>query len=63
MITGFWSVSFVWNSKKHDGYENGCLRPQLKGWETLTLFCPLERANLNQWAAYVSITTSRDQAF
>jgi hypothetical protein len=35
-----------------------CLRPRIWGWETRNLLDPLERANLNLWAVYVSITTA-----
>jgi hypothetical protein len=60
-LLGFWTLYIVWYSKK---LENATFRKldlfpsSGEGGETPTLLDPLERANLNHWRTYASITTA-----
>jgi hypothetical protein len=51
-------MSIVRYSEEHNISETGYFRLQVKGWETPTLLGPLERADLNHWATYVSTSTA-----
>jgi hypothetical protein len=48
-ITGFLDFSILKNAGDHNVSETGCFRLQVWRYETLTLFGPLERTDLNHW--------------
>jgi hypothetical protein len=59
-LLGLWTSYIVPYSNEHQtqNFRNWiCFRPQVKKGEIYTLLLPLERAKLNHWTAYISITT------